>query len=260
MNLCLNARDAMPNGGQIVIETRDAEFDEEFCRHHSYAHPGCFAMLVVSDTGVGMDAATLDRIFEPFFTTRETGKGTGLGLATVYGVVKQHGGFVQVYSEPGHGTTFRIYFPASDTAIETSARKEMENAVPRGRETILIAEDHEGLREIARETIAQLGYQVVMAADGEEAVDKFRAQRDQIDLVLLDVVLPKLSGPEAYTRMQELQPHLPAIFTTGYSADTAMLKTVREKGFSILHKPYTPRSLARTVRETLDHKRRPSLT
>ncbi len=259
MNLCLNARDAMPEGGRLVIETQGAEFDEEFCRHHTYARPGRFAMLAISDTGIGMDAATLDRIFEPFFTTKETGKGTGLGLATVYGVVKQHSGFVQAYSEPGHGTTFRIYFPASQAAIETSPLKEMEHAVPRGQETILIAEDHEGLREIARETLTQLGYQLVMAADGEEAVEKFRAQRDQIDLVLLDVVLPKLSGPEAYKRMQELQPHLPAIFTTGYSADTAMLKSVREKGFPILQKPYMPRNLARTVRETLDHKRRPSV-
>jgi CheY-like chemotaxis protein len=240
----------MPNGGRLVIETQSAEFDEEFCRHHTYARPGLFATLVVSDTGVGMDSATLDRIFEPFFTTKEAGKGTGLGLAVVYGIVKQHNGFVQAYSEPGHGTKFLIYLPAGEPRTETLAPGLTEHPIRGGREAVLIAEDHEGLREIARETLTRLGYQVVMAVDGEEAVEIFRSQRGHIDFVL-----PKLSGPEAYARMRELQPDLPAVFATGYSADTAMLKTVQSEGFPILHEPYTPGNLVRTVRDTLDRKR-----
>ena len=252
MNLCLNARDAMPLGGRLGIETANVESDAENTRQLVYAHPGPFICLTVSDTGVGMDAATLDRIFEPFFTTKGTGKGTGLGLATVYGIVKQHGGFVHVMSEPGRGSSFQIYFPVSSAPVDAAPRKDAEQLARGGAETILVVEDDEGLREIARETLARLGYHVMVALDGEEAVQKFQACRDQVALVLLDVVLPKLSGPRTYVRMCQEKAGVPVIFTTGYSTDIAMLAAVQNGGFPLLRKPYSPRDLARRVREILD--------
>ncbi|HEY1271396.1 MAG TPA: ATP-binding protein, partial [Terriglobales bacterium] len=167
MNLCLNARDAMPKGGRLAVTTAVVDIDADFCRVHTYARPGRFVLLSVSDTGTGMDAATLERIFEPFFTTKENGKGTGLGLSTVYGIVKQHGGFVNVYSEPSMGTTFRVYMPAGSGAAEARSPV-MDAKVTRGTETVLIAEDHDGLREIATETLKPGGYSVIVARDGEE--------------------------------------------------------------------------------------------
>jgi two-component system cell cycle sensor histidine kinase/response regulator CckA len=252
MNLCINARDAMPQGGSLQIETSNAVFDEEYCAFQPFARPGRYSMLSVTDTGTGMDAATLDRIFEPFFTTKELGKGTGLGLAMVYGIVRQHGGFVHVYSELGVGSTFRIYLPVSLEAVKSPERAPDIRPVRGGTETILVAEDHEGLREIARETLANLGYRVILTADGEEAVREFLDPRNHIDLLLLDVVLPKLGGPQAYARICETRPDVPAIFATGYSADIELLRQARQQGLPMLQKPYSPRDLARKVRETLD--------
>jgi two-component system cell cycle sensor histidine kinase/response regulator CckA len=251
MNLCLNARDAMPQGGHLLIETSIVEYDHERCRRLTYAHPGRYGCLTVSDTGMGMDAATLDRIFEPFFTTKEFGKGTGLGLSTVYGVVKQHGGFVNVYSEPDRGTCFRVYLPVGQVTAEPQAKPVADAPAVGGDETILIAEDHEGLREIACQTLSQLGYHVLAAVDGEEAVEMFRLHHAKIDLVLLDVVLPRLAGPEAYSRMCEEKPSLPVLFTTGYSPDISMLRSVHQQGLPLLQKPYTPQDLARKVRLAL---------
>ncbi len=252
MNLCINARDAMPEGGRLIIETGDAVFDERYCAAQTYARPGHYTLLAVTDTGTGMDAATLDRIFEPFFTTKELGKGTGLGLATVYGIVRQHGGFVHVYSEVKVGTTFRIYLPVTPGGEKTPVSIEDSQPVRGGHETILIAEDHEGLRELARETLANLGYDIVLACDGEEAVRLFRANRDRIDLLILDVVMPKVNGPEAYARICADKKDVPVIFATGYSPEMAMLDNAQEKGLTILQKPYVPRDLARRVRENLD--------
>jgi two-component system cell cycle sensor histidine kinase/response regulator CckA len=252
MNLCINARDAMPGGGCLTIETGDAVFDEKYCALHTFARPGHYTLLAVTDTGTGMDAATLDRIFEPFFTTKETGKGTGLGLATVYGIVSQHGGFLQVYSEVNIGTTFRIYLPVTPTAEKTPVNDEDTRPVRGGAETILIAEDHEGLRELARETLASLGYDILLASDGEEAVRLFQANRDRIDLLLLDVVLPKLNGPEAFARICAEKQDVPVIFATGYSPEMELLHSAQELGLTVLQKPYVPRELARRVRETLD--------
>jgi two-component system, cell cycle sensor histidine kinase and response regulator CckA len=254
MNLCINARDAMPNGGAMVIETKNMTLDDKYCTFHPLARPGHYAMLCVSDTGIGMDAVTLDRIFEPFYTTKEQGKGTGLGLATVYGVVRQHGGFVHVYSEPGIGSTFRVYFPASAQVADAQNRAEDSRPVRGGAETVLVAEDHEGLREIAREILTSLGYQVVLAADGEQAVREFQANPARIDLLLLDVVLPKLSGLEAYGRICEVKPGVPVIFATGYGADIALRDKVHQQGLPVLQKPYTARDLARKVREALDRR------
>lgn len=252
MNLCINARDAMAGGGRLSIETSAATFDERYCAAQPFARPGDYAMLAVTDNGTGMDAATLDRIFEPFFTTKEMGKGTGLGLATVYGIVRQHGGFLHVYSELNVGTTFRVYLPITSSSVKAEVFADETDPVRGGSETILIAEDHEGLRGLARETLSNLGYDVVLACDGEQAIREFQQQADRIDLLLLDVVMPKMDGPEAYARMSAKRPDVPVIFATGYSADIALLHKVQEQGLAVMQKPYVPRDLARRVRETLD--------
>ncbi len=252
MNLCINARDAMSEVGRLIIETSAATFDERYCAAQPFARPGNYAMLAVTDTGTGMDAATLDRIFEPFFTTKEMGKGTGLGLATVYGIVRQHGGFLHVYSELNIGTTFRVYLPIAPSSVKAVVPIEDTGPVRGGSETILVAEDHEGLRELARETLCNLGYNVVIVCDGEEAIREFQKNRDRIDLLLLDVVMPKMNGPEAYARLSAERPDLAVIFATGYSADIALLQKVQEQGLTVMQKPYVPRDLARRVRETLD--------
>jgi PAS domain S-box-containing protein len=251
LNLCINARDAMPQGGSIVVETSNVTLDRNFCALEPEARPGEYSMLSVTDTGTGMDRATLDRIFEPFFTTKEFGKGTGLGLATVYGIVTQHGGFMQVRSEVGNGSTFRAYFPVSNQDAEGRSAPE-SRPLQRGSETILIAEDHEGLRQVAHETLAGLGYQVILATDGEDAIREFSAHRNRINLALLDVMLPKISGTEVFARIRNESPDLPVIFATGYSSDAAQLDRVRERGLPILQKPYSPRDLAYRVREALD--------
>lgn len=254
MNLCLNARDAMPHGGQLLIETQNVEINEAYCRSRADAKPGNYVVLSVTDNGEGMDAATLEHIFEPFFTTKQPGKGTGLGLATVYGVVKQHGGFVNVYSEPGHGSTFHVYLPADGGSPKTKDEKEETEAEPiqGGTETILVAEDHQGVREMARATLEGLGYQVVLASDGQEALQMFQAHREAIALALLDVIMPKLGGREAYARMCAAKPELAVLFTTGYRAEAASLRATTEKGTEVLEKPYSPAVLGHRVREVLD--------
>jgi two-component system, cell cycle sensor histidine kinase and response regulator CckA len=255
MNLCINARDAMPDGGSLLINTANSIFDAEYCAHQPFARPGDYVMLSVTDTGTGMDAATLDRIFEPFFTTKELGKGTGLGLATVYGIVRQHGGFTHVYSELGVGTTFRTYLPSAPLATKSVEPVEDSQPVRGGVETILVAEDHMGLRELAFETLTSLGYKVVVASDGEQALREFESWRDHIDLLVLDVVLPKLSGPNVYSRICEIKPDVAVIFATGYSAEIISLQKAQQQGLPILQKPYSPRSLARKVRDALDQRR-----
>jgi CheY-like chemotaxis protein len=254
MNLCLNARDAMPQGGRIVIETSNVEIGEDFCRTHSYGHPGRYVLLSVSDTGMGMDAATLDRIFEPFFTTKEMGKGTGLGLATVYGIVKQHGGFVNVYSEPGQGTTFHLYLLAKSGSPEAIELATSEDAQKGGTETILVAEDHEGIRELVRKTLTSQGYSVILASNGRDAVHMFKVNSEEIRLVVLDVAMPFLSGPEAHSQMCAIRPGLPVIFMSGHVAESVSLNSKITAGAAFLQKPCTPQALSRTVRNTLDAK------
>jgi two-component system cell cycle sensor histidine kinase/response regulator CckA len=255
MNLCLNARDAMTKGGRLSIETKNAEIDEEYCRSVDYAKPGSYVLLSVSDTGTGMDAQTLEQVFEPFFTTKEMGKGTGLGLATVYGIVKQHNGFINVQSAPGKGSTFEVYLPAGTGAPEMR-EGQTDESPRRGTETILLAEDHEGLRQSAKEMLEALGYRVILASDGLEAVRLFKVNPDRIDLIVLDVVMPGLSGPDAYQQMSAIQPELKAIFTTGYTSEAASLASMLEKGASFLQKPYSQRSICQMIRGVLDHARK----
>lgn len=253
MNLCINARDALPNGGSLIIETTNSLLDEAYCAVQPLARPGHYAVLSVTDSGTGMDAATLDRIFEPFFTTKELGKGTGLGLATVYGIIRQHGGFIQVYSEVAIGTTFRAYLPTSAAAAASPALAEDTRPVRGGSETLLVAEDHEGLRQLAFETLTHLGYHVLLASDGEQAISEFILNRNHVDLALLDVVMPKLSGPEVYARICAEKAGVPVIFATGYSADISVLQKAQQLGLPIIQKPYSTRNLARKIREALDH-------
>lgn len=197
MNIAVNGRDAMPGGGQLIIETQSAIIDDAYCRIHPYARPGKYVLISVTDSGVGMDAETQQHIFEPFFTTKETGKGTGLGLALVYGIVKQHDGLIEVSSEVGRGTIFRIYLPAQEESAEEEAF-ESEPVLQRGAETILVAEDEDALQRLAKQILTGLGYRVLLAGDGQAAVETYAIHREQIDLVILDLVMPRMSGREAY--------------------------------------------------------------
>lgn len=252
INLCVNARDAMPDGGRLQLETEMAELDDSYCRFYPGVTAGRYAVISVSDTGIGMDAGTREHIFEPFFTTKEKGKGTGLGLATVYGIVKQHGGFVHVYSEPGQGSLFRVYLPAMEGPATEGAST--FSSVPslgelRGGEVILIAEDHESVREMARQALVNLGYRVLAAENGEEALQLCAKEAPAI--AILDVVMPKLGGPATAQRLAERFAKLPILFTSGYSTDMASLAPASE-GAKFLQKPYNPAALARLVREMLD--------
>jgi signal transduction histidine kinase len=251
MNLCLNARDAMPEGGRLIIETRNVEIGDEYSRTHVYGRPGSYVLLAVSDTGVGMDAETTEHIFEPFFTTKEMGRGTGLGLATVYGIVKQHGGFIYVYSELGKGTSFRVYLRADVGEHEVRETSREERPL-RGTETILLAEDHDGLRDSVQEMLQALGYNIIPACDGPEAVRLFTTNCDRIDLIVMDVVMPWLNGPDAYAKMSALRPGARVIFTTGYTTEAASLISVLEDGAVVLQKPYSLASLSQMIRGALD--------
>ena len=251
MNLCLNARDAMVGGGQLLIETQNAELGAEFCRDNPTGQPGSYVLLSVSDTGIGMNPATIEDIFEPFFTTKETGKGTGLGLATVAGIVKQHGGFILTKSEPGKGASFRVYLPADRGAHEPDDIS-CDNQPLRGTETILLAEDHDGLRDTAQEMLQALGYRILAASDGAKALELFKLNANQIDLIVMDVVMPALSGPEAYLEMSALRPGIRVIFTTGYTPKAQALVSMIEKGATVLRKPYSLTSLSQMVRGALE--------
>jgi len=250
MNLSINARDAMPGGGQLVVETQEAWLDEEYVKQYPYMKAGRYAVLSVSDTGIGMDEGTRERIFEPFFTTKGPDKGTGLGLAVVYGIVKQHNGFIHVYSEPGKGTTFRIYFPAVDVSPDLKVVP-ARGIIRGGSETILLAEDNDSVRHLTEQTLISYGYRVLIACDGEEAVDIFRRHGKEIAMVVLDVVMPKKGGKQAYDEMIETIPGLKVLFLSGYSADAIHDSFVLHPGIPFLQKPFGPGALARKVREVL---------
>ncbi|HEY3966385.1 MAG TPA: PAS domain S-box protein [Planctomycetaceae bacterium] len=251
LNLCINARDAMPNGGRLVVKTERVQLSEKYCELHPAVKPGSYIVFSVADTGCGMSPDVKERIFEPFFTTKEVGKGTGLGLAMVYGCVQQHGGVINVYSEVGLGTTFRIYLPI--TADDDSVTY-LETPAPSagGVETILVAEDEPMVRDLAERILTKAGYSVLIAADGAEAVDQLAANADVVSLALLDAVMPKLTGREVYDRIKLTNPDLPVVFCSGYDPETGSVKSLMTDGLRLVQKPYDPEVLLRIVREALD--------
>ncbi|WP_347274573.1 response regulator [Candidatus Kuenenia sp.] len=262
VNLSTNARDAMPDGGILTIGTGEVELDDSFVKIHDYGQPGKYAHLFVSDTGTGMDKITRERIFEPFFTTKETGKGTGLGLAIAYGIVKQHNGFINVYSEPGRGTTFNIYLPlfikepltANADSQETSDTVvcKKRKSFPGGEEEILLAEDDEDIRMLMENVLKSNGYRVIAAVNGEDAVNKFTEHKDTVQLLLFDVIMPKTNGMEAYRKIQDMSPDIKAIFMSGYSKDIIQKESVSlDDTFYFISKPISPNVLLEKIREVL---------
>jgi two-component system cell cycle sensor histidine kinase/response regulator CckA len=260
MNLAVNARDAMPRGGQLLIETGNAELDESYARLHRGAVPGSYVMLAVSDTGCGMDSETQARIFEPFFTTKEAGHGTGLGLSTVYGVVKQSGGYIWVYSEPGKGTTFRIYLPRVDRGVALALPPSSSETMAAARHTILLVEDEGALREIARTLLEGEGFTVLAAHNGVEAMDLARREGKNIDLLLTDVVMPGMSGRELAERLTEMYPALKVLYMSGYTDDFMNRHGVLEHEVPLVEKPFTRESLLANVRTVLSSKARAAAT
>ena len=252
MNLATNARDAMPGGGAFTIQTEQVDLHEDFTRAHGFGKPGPYAMITVSDTGKGMDEETRKRIFEPFFTTKEVGKGTGLGLAVVYGIIKQHDGFINVYSEPGKGTTFRIYLPIITAVVTEETKAQKKEAPARGTETVLLAEDDEALRKLSRIVLTQNGYTVIEAVDGEDAVRKFRKNKDRIHILLFDLIMPKMNGKEAYDEIRKIRPDMKVLFASGYAPDIVWQKASLEPGSHLIYKPVSPMELLRKVRSVLD--------
>jgi CheY-like chemotaxis protein len=251
MNLVVNARDAMPGGGKIVIETANVDLDEDYCALHPYVIPGRFVMLAVSDTGQGMSEEVKAHIFEPFFTTKERGSGTGLGLATTYGAVKQSGGSIEVYSEVGKGTIFKIYLPRVEEA-EKPVKDSRLMDLPGGAETVLLVEDEDTVRNLCSRILGDLGYRVMQARSGAEAVAAAVGGADRIDLLLTDVVMPGMSGKELATQLVLHHPGMKVLFMSGYTDNAIVHHGVLDEGVSFIGKPYTPSALARKVREVLE--------
>jgi len=252
INIVTNARDAMPNGGTLTIDVHREKLDKEFTKTHGYGKPGAYALISVSDTGIGMDEKTRARIFEPFFTTKEVGKGTGLGLSIVYGIVKQHNGFINAYSETGKGTTFKIYLPLLRGAVEKVKPADVAASIIIGTETVLIAEDDDSVRKISKKLLETFGYTVIEAVNGEEAVKRYMENKDNIRLLILDVIMPKKSGKEAYEQIREVSPGIKTLFMSGYTADVIQTKWIVEKGLDFISKPSSPTDFLRKIREVLD--------
>jgi PAS domain S-box-containing protein len=252
MNLAANARDAMPRGGRLDIETDLVNLAEGDIRAEGYEMTGQCAVISVSDTGEGMDETTQKKIFEPFFTTKDLGRGTGLGLAIVYGIVKQNNGHITVYSEPGNGTAFKIFFPIAGAEKAEDAGLEVYHPIIGGTETVLLAEDNETLRDMNKNVLQKFGYKVITAEDGEEAIQEFIRQHDRINLLLLDVIMPKKSGKEVLEEARRINPDVKVLFTSGYPADLIAKQGALEKGLHFLPKPSPLNALLRKIREVLD--------
>jgi PAS domain S-box-containing protein len=254
LNLATNARDAMPQGGTLTIETREVELGKDFYFFHGKGGSGKYIRVSVSDTGHGMDDKTKEEIFNPFFTTKEVGKGTGLGLSIVYGIVKQHNGLIDVQSIPGRSTTFHLYFPAASP--HTMDDKQIEPAfqvTPNGKEVILVAEDNTEVRQLTREVLEGSGYTVLEASDGRDAIEMFAQNKDRINLVILDVVMPKKNGNEAYNKIRKIREDVKALFTSGYTGDIVLGKGIQDNAFNFLPKPLSPYDLLKKVRLVLDN-------
>ncbi|MBI5374363.1 MAG: response regulator [Candidatus Schekmanbacteria bacterium] len=250
MNLVTNAKDAMPDGGTLQITTEIAETEDEYIKFPAFMKPGRYVLISISDTGIGMDDDTKEKIFEPFFTTKDPGKGTGLGLAIVYGIVKQHNGYIEVNSEFSQGTTFKIYLPL----IESIAEKKGDSAallLPKGNETILVAEDELSVREIVRMLLEEQGYKVIEAVNGEDAVKKFTANKDSIELILLDLMMPQKDGRTVYEEIKKIRPGIKAIFMSGYSEETVSISGIIKDKLHFIPKPISPEKLLFKIREAI---------
>ena len=254
VNLCVNARDAMERGGRLTIATENVQVDAQYCESHSWAKPGRYVVLSVTDTGLGMTAAVRERAFEPFFTTKAPHQGTGLGLSTVYGIVQQHDGMVHLHSEPGVGTTFKVYWPAHARRPQTVGN-ELERPPPRGQETILLAEDEDQVRSAVVRILQRAGYRTLAAATGLDAIALLRNGTEPVHLVLLDVVMPGLGGPETWEQLRGLRPGLRVLFSSGYADDR--YRQLLPPGAVLLEKPFRAEELLHRVRTTLDEGSKP---
>ena len=252
LNLATNARDAMPYGGRLTIRTELTEIDDAFIRTHGFGKAGAYALITVSDTGTGMKQEEMEKVFEPFFTTKETGKGTGLGLAMAYGIIKQHDGYISVESQVGKGTSFSIYLPVTMSKEDVSVKSAVEPMPEGGTETILVAEDDERLRSLSEIVLTQANYKVILAQNGEEAIEKFIANKDSIDLVLLDMIMPKKSGTEVYEEIKSIKLDIKVIFLSGYTADRMNKEIFAENHVNFIFKPVAPKDLLKQVRDMLD--------
>jgi nitrogen-specific signal transduction histidine kinase len=252
MNLAVNSRHAMPQGGQLTVETANVYLDDAYTRQHRMVVPGSYVMLAVSDTGLGMDEKTQARIFEPFFTTKEKGEGTGLGLSMVYGFVRQSGGHIWVYSEPGKGTTFKIYLPSIQASAAKPAKPQRPEKLAGGCETVLVVEDEEGVRKLIRSVLQQAGYTVLEAPNGAEALRLCESHSEPIDLAISDVVLPHIGGRELADALVSLRPQMNVLFMSGYTDDAVVRHGIINLAVPFLQKPFTPAALAKKVREVLN--------
>ena len=250
-NLCVNARDAIVDVGKVTIETRNVSFDEEYCSDHAGFTPGEYVLLAVSDDGCGMDAATLDNIFEPFFTTKESGRGTGLGLATVYGVIKQNGGFINVYSELGQGTTFKIYFPRHRSKAEALSEKGDHQPTEPGHETILLVEDENAILKMTTQMLEMFGYKVVAARTPGEAIRLAQDHAGEIDLLVTDVVMPEMNGRDLAKNILSIYPNLKRLFMSGYTANVIAHHGVLDEGVNFIQKPFSREQFGLKIREVL---------
>ncbi|HEU4628113.1 MAG TPA: ATP-binding protein, partial [Gemmatimonadaceae bacterium] len=252
MNLAVNARDAMADGGTLVIETANVELTEDEAPLHPAAAAGPYVTITVTDTGIGMTEEVRAHMFEPFFTTKEAGRGTGLGLATVYGIVTQSGGHVWVYSEPGQGTVFKVYLPRVEAPASQRPSAEVAAVRDGARATILLAEDEAPVRAVARRILERAGYSVLEAANGSEGLRLCREHAPRIDLLLTDMMMPDMRGPELAARFRELCPEAPTVFMSGYTEDTALRQDLGTRGAWFIQKPFAPQQLTQTVREALE--------
>ncbi|MEK7829043.1 MAG: ATP-binding protein, partial [Deltaproteobacteria bacterium] len=252
LNLATNARDAMPEGGKLTIDVGHVELGNKFIDAHTYGIQGQYALITFADTGIGMDKNIQSRIFEPFFTTKPVGKGTGLGLSMVYGAIKQHNGYITVYSEPGHGTVFKIYLPLSEEVVLDEERKLAAVAAPKGNmETILLAEDDPDTRRTIKAVLEEYNYNVIEAVDGSDAINKFMEKKDEISLLILDTIMPKVGGKQVYEGIKKIDPNIKAIFISGYTADMIKARDLLETGFDLLPKPIAPDKLLIKIREVI---------
>jgi len=252
LNLAVNARDAMPQGGQLTIETANAEFDDDYVLEHPQTRPGPYVMLAVSDSGLGMDPETQAHLFEPFFTTKEKGKGTGLGLATGYGIVKQSGGFIWVYSEAGRGTTFKIYFPRVEGKKPELKAESKAESLFGGNETVLVVEDEASVRALTSRILRERGYNILQASNGNEAFEIARKYEGVIHLLITDVVMPGMGGKALASQFQTIRPETRVLYVYGYTDNAIVHQGILDSGVSFLQKPFTVDNLARKVRTVLD--------